>query len=565
MSIFAAEASASGLQTFSGLLKGRWASVARLAIVALASITLGVVIDVATPWGYGFGTGVYYLPVAVGVVLSVGPIRRSRGLERIGWLCLAVAVAAHASADGIYSYYRLAFDRNAPFPGIADLFCYGAYMAIIAAIVPLTFPRWRMGDRRWLIEAAIVVVAAGTLSWQFVVVPTAAANAYSYWHAAVALGYPMLDLGIITAIVFTIYLSDGPLGSRAAVLGAMGVVWFVTDSAWGYLVTSGNYGGGSPVWISACYVSAYWLMAACFVLPPDVSRLAPPSPDRATGVRAHLTIAYVAVLLLALAAFASALKGNAAPALTGGAILVMGLTLVGYVILRRGNFALVQQFQHEHSYRHALVRAAEELGEASGVISDGRLVDVNEIACTLLGYRRNQLLTLSDPAGLFAPEDRERTLKSFAAAIAEGGGEARITVNVLKSNGRRVALDIAVAPFAVTGGRRLLFLARPAAAPATVAIPSSPLDVEDVMPGEGAAVRPLSPRELEIVGLIARGYSNQDIADMLEISLKTVEVHAVNIRKKLPVHNRVQLVRYAFQHGLVSPEGESPAGSRRRR
>lgn len=160
----------------------------------------------------------------------------------------------------------------------------------------------------------------------------------------------------------------------------IGVVLCVTDSAWSYLVTSGNFSGGSPAWVSACFIVAHWLMAACFVLPRDTSRLASPSEDRAPGVRVGLWLAYLAVLSLAVPAFVSALRGDAAPVLTGGAILTMGLTLVGYMIVRRGNLALIRQFQHEHAYRHALMSAAEQLGEASGVISDGRLVDVNESA-----------------------------------------------------------------------------------------------------------------------------------------------------------------------------------------
>jgi DNA-binding CsgD family transcriptional regulator len=191
-------------------------------------------------------------------------------------------------------------------------------------------------------------------------------------------------------------------------------------------------------------------------------------------------------------------------------------------------------------------------------------VDVNEIACALLGYRRNQLLTLTDPASLLAADDRPNTLQALKDAVAAGGGEARIRVDAIKSDGRRIALEVAIAPFEVTGGRRLLLLARPAPPPPGVTMPSSRLDLEEAAPGTGRPVRPLSPRELEIVGLIARGYSNQDIADQLEISLKTVEVHTVNIRKKLPVHNRVQLVRYALQHGLVSTGDEARRGSRKR-
>jgi len=564
MSMLARGASAAALPGLSELLNGRWARVTRMAIVALTLLALYTAVSAATPWGYDFGTGAYYVPAVLGLAFSVGPIRRSRGIERIGWLSLAAAIAALASGDGMYSYYRLALDRNAPFPGIADAFFYAGYVALIGAMALLTFPRWRLKDRRWLIEAAIVMVAAGTLSWQFVIAPTTAAHDQSYWHAAVGLGYPLLDLAIVTAIVLTVYFSAGPLGPRAFVLGTTGVVWFVTDSVWGYLVTTGNYSGGTPAWVSICFMTGHWLMAACFVLPPDSSRLVPPSPVVDSRAHTNLLLAYLAVLSLAVAAFVSALRGDAAPVLTGGAILTMGLTLMGYVVLRRGNLALVQQFQHEYAYRHALMRGAEQLGEASGVISGGRLVDVNERACSLLGYRRNQLLTLTDLSSLFAPEDRDRAMKSIEAAISEGDSERRLRVEAVKRDGRRISLDIAIASFAVTDGRRLLFLARPAELPASVAIPSSPLDVEDGVVGAGGPVRPLSPRELEIVGLIARGYSNQDIADQLEISLKTVEVHTVNIRKKLPVHNRVQLVRYAFQHGLVST-GDEPGGSSRKR
>lgn len=286
MSMLAGAARTSARPGIGELLNGRWAKVTRMAIVALTTIALATVVNVVTPWGYGFGSSAYYLPVGVGLVASVGPIRRSRGLTRIGWLSLAAALGLHAGADGVYSYYRIAFDRNAPFPGLADVFSYSSYFALITAMIVLTFPRWRLADRRWLIEAAIVMVATGTLLWHYGVAPTAAAHDASYWHAAVALGYPLLDLGILTAIVLTTYFSAGPLGPRAFVLGTTGLVWFVTDSSWGYLVTSGNYTSGSPVWVDLCYVSAYWLMAACFVLPPDRSRLAPPSPIPEPGVHA---------------------------------------------------------------------------------------------------------------------------------------------------------------------------------------------------------------------------------------------------------------------------------------
>jgi DNA-binding NarL/FixJ family response regulator len=68
-------------------------------------------------------------------------------------------------------------------------------------------------------------------------------------------------------------------------------------------------------------------------------------------------------------------------------------------------------------------------------------------------------------------------------------------------------------------------------------------------PGRG----PLTPREAEIVKLIAEGRSSQDIADVLVISPKTVERHRANILDKLAMHDRVDLTRYAIREGLVEP------------
>ena len=64
----------------------------------------------------------------------------------------------------------------------------------------------------------------------------------------------------------------------------------------------------------------------------------------------------------------------------------------------------------------------------------------------------------------------------------------------------------------------------------------------------------LTARERDILGLLAKGYENQRIADELFISLKTVKTHVSNILSKLEVGDRTQAVVYAFQHNLVPQE-----------
>lgn len=61
----------------------------------------------------------------------------------------------------------------------------------------------------------------------------------------------------------------------------------------------------------------------------------------------------------------------------------------------------------------------------------------------------------------------------------------------------------------------------------------------------------LTGRECEVLQLVAKGYSNQAIADELFITLKTVKTHVSNILSKLEVDDRTQATIYAFQHHLV--------------
>jgi two-component system response regulator NreC len=66
----------------------------------------------------------------------------------------------------------------------------------------------------------------------------------------------------------------------------------------------------------------------------------------------------------------------------------------------------------------------------------------------------------------------------------------------------------------------------------------------------------LSPREEEVLRLVALGYTNQQAADMLYLSIKTVETYRARLMAKLDLRNRAALVRYALQQGLLDEEEE---------
>ena len=74
------------------------------------------------------------------------------------------------------------------------------------------------------------------------------------------------------------------------------------------------------------------------------------------------------------------------------------------------------------------------------------------------------------------------------------------------------------------------------------------LDDPDAEPTEK-----LTPREREVVKLIAEAYTNKEIAAILNLAEKTVESHRANVLAKLGMRDRVELVRYAIRRGLVEP------------
>ena len=71
-------------------------------------------------------------------------------------------------------------------------------------------------------------------------------------------------------------------------------------------------------------------------------------------------------------------------------------------------------------------------------------------------------------------------------------------------------------------------------------------DLQSENPSNG-----LSPREREVLQLIAEGYSNKQIAEILCISIKTVQAHRMNLMAKLDLHDRADLIKYAIQRKII--------------
>jgi DNA-binding CsgD family transcriptional regulator len=82
------------------------------------------------------------------------------------------------------------------------------------------------------------------------------------------------------------------------------------------------------------------------------------------------------------------------------------------------------------------------------------------------------------------------------------------------------------------------------------------VNAEDLSTNPKAAARPsrsrLTPREREILQLLAEGKSNKDVASLLGISVNTAEAHRANIMLKLDLHTVAELVLYSIRNNIIS-------------
>jgi RNA polymerase sigma factor (sigma-70 family) len=103
--------------------------------------------------------------------------------------------------------------------------------------------------------------------------------------------------------------------------------------------------------------------------------------------------------------------------------------------------------------------------------------------------------------------------------------------------------DLVTAIRAVAAGERFLDAAATAAT----------LD-EDFLPDAADELERLTPREREVLQLVAEGFSNREIGERLGVTPKTIDVHRTSLMKKLDLHNAAALTRFAIRRGLITHE-----------
>jgi PAS domain S-box-containing protein len=159
---------------------------------------------------------------------------------------------------------------------------------------------------------------------------------------------------------------------------------------------------------------------------------------------------------------------------------------------------------------------------------DRRHVEVNGAYVQLLGYRPSDLI--GRPVAELRADHSEVSNQEWQAALRQK--QFTGTIELLRADGAHVTVEYAGHPEVVTGRQLVLFVALRAAR-------GGRLRDEDT---QATTQAELSQRELEVVKLLAEGYSGPEVAEELRIAHNTVRTHTRNAMSKMNARSRAQLV-----------------------
>jgi PAS domain S-box-containing protein len=166
----------------------------------------------------------------------------------------------------------------------------------------------------------------------------------------------------------------------------------------------------------------------------------------------------------------------------------------------------------------------------------GRIQWINAAASSLFGDVRGRLLS-----SLAAPEHVQRSREQLARKVVGGRSRTDFEIDVIDRSGSRTPMSISSVPVRHGGDVVGVFgVATPSRSPGEAARPAE----TDPEPG-------LTPRQREVLTLLADGASTEEIAAALALSEETVRNHIRQLLRRLGVHSRLAAVAFARRHRLL--------------
>jgi two-component system, cell cycle response regulator len=217
------------------------------------------------------------LSFSAAVAILAG-VQQHRPPQRRPWYLLAVSQFVYASADATF-YVAHDVLHQERFPALADLLYLSHYPILMAGLLLLVRQRTPRGDRASLIDASVIALGAGLLSWLFLIGPYASDAQRSVLVKLAFVAYPAADL-LVFAVAVRLLVGPGTRPASYWLLSASLLVVLATDTVYVLMQLKGTYTTGNV--LDATWLGSYVLLGAA-ALHPSMRVLSQPSET----LRAH--------------------------------------------------------------------------------------------------------------------------------------------------------------------------------------------------------------------------------------------------------------------------------------
>lgn len=252
---------------------------------------------IATVVYFAFGgleQSLLYVVVSVltAIVMLVGPGRKSDA--KLGWRLMGLGWLVSACGNAMWTWFEFV-TQTAPFPSVADAVYLAAYPLYAAGLLALARAVGRR-DTGALLDALVVAIGAGVLSWVTLITPYASDSSLSLVARIISIAYPASDLLLLTLLLRLLFTGPTRRHRALMVLAVSFAVTLAANVAFGWTSLQGTYASGH--WIDAGWLIGF-MLAGVAALHPSAKTVAPAEHEAPEPVlpRSRLVVLAAASLI----------------------------------------------------------------------------------------------------------------------------------------------------------------------------------------------------------------------------------------------------------------------------
>jgi diguanylate cyclase (GGDEF)-like protein len=301
-------------------------------------------------WAFLLGSAATVVAILVGV-------RVNRVARPLPWYLLAAGQLAFLGGDLLWEYYDQIVDTD-PFPSLADASYLAGYPLIAAAVLVFLRRRSLTSDLGSLIDAGIISVGVGVVSWVYLITPYVTDPSLSTLERLISCAYPVGDL-LLLCLVVRLLLTPGARSRAHLLLAGSLLVLLVADSFYAYSILVEADLAGAAV-LDAGWLLSYLLLAAC-ALDPSAGELdvVAATPPAALTPRRLLVLAGASVVAPVILAVQTVTDAS-----VNGLVIASASVALFLLVLQRMS-GLVHDVEHQAAELEAMAMADGLTGVAN--------------------------------------------------------------------------------------------------------------------------------------------------------------------------------------------------------